>query len=151
MLALPAVSGVTPSEPHYAAAGREAAPPRESATTTEFQLWEALGCSASLPQTSCLSSEPGTSLAWGQAAPQGKGNSDKGIFVSPACLLLHPSPGVTPTRWSHFSTANFQQRFLDAVSPQQDWVHTPTPPPQPFPQISPHEQSWEQLRLDLPT
>lgn len=65
----------------------------------------------------------------------GPGNLDKGIFVSPACLLLHPSPGVTPTRWSHLSTESLQQSFPHIVSLQQDQVHHPC-----FTQTSPQEQ-----------
>lgn len=88
MLALSAVSVVTPSEPHYAAAGREAASPGERATTIKFWLWEARGCSASLPQTSCLSSEPGTLLARGQAVLQGRATVTKAsLFLLPACCF----------------------------------------------------------------
>lgn len=138
------ISGVTLPEPHEAGAGREAASPGERENATKFRFWEALGCSSSLPQTSRLGSEPGTSLARGQAALAGQGNHDKGIFVSPACLLLHPSPGVTPTRWSHLSTENLLQHFPDAVSPRQDLgLPSPLPCPQPFPRHQPRSRAGE--------
>lgn len=85
-LAPSAVSGVTPSEPHYAAAGREAASPGERATTTKFWFREARGCSASLPHTPHLGSKPGTLLVWGQAALQGRGTATKAsLFLLPTC------------------------------------------------------------------
>lgn len=78
-----------------------------------------------------LGNEPGTSLALGQLC---RAQERPQRWLCSSCLLAAspPSPAVTPSRWSRFSTKSLQQRFPDAASPQPGWAQTPPAFPQEY-------------------